>query len=196
MDKYSAQLDEIKLTLLELKAIMSKQSQDELIKRLEKLEVSVKTQHVKLDALSSLDLPTTINVPVAPTSVRVAGGSTAGVEKEPRAANVAADDSTTGSAPKSFASVVEFFKHMWMTDTAKLLERNVLTQEYIENIMTENKEALDKKSKNDIVLQKAIASALYKKLTPGAKEIVKSIQVEYTSNLNKANAKEIVLDLE
>jgi hypothetical protein len=201
MDKYGIQLHEIQLVLNEINAKLDKQSHSDLLTRLENLEKSVKTQHLKLDALSSLDLPAVINAPTAPTTVRVA-------TKEARAANVApstGNETPTNNASnttvvkaaagtKQFPSIVEFFKHMWVTDRPRLVEKSIINDELINKVKEEKKSELDKKSKNDVILQSTLARFIYRELSEDQKNILRSLQAEYKNDVNKSEAQEIVLE--
>jgi len=200
MDKLTANMSELLIRVQEMHELLKRSDNDKLMERIQNLEKQTKELHIKFDAVSSLELPSTINPPNAPTTVRVAGAG--------RPANVSplvTDIPAAGEEPptpivvgtnknvKPFHTCADFFKHMWVTDKQSLYDKEITSQAEVEKIKTENKDKLEK-AKNELLLQRSIAALIWKVLPDKKKDVVKSMMKQYENDLNKANDKQIILD--
>lgn len=196
--KISTQMEGIGLAVDEIKETLSKQRDSELARRLERLESSMKDQHIKLDALNAIDINPTLVVPTAPAAVRVAGAKSAVVAKK-REDNLPVDEpqDVVDSKPdelKTFSNITEYFKFLWTVKRDLLYEKGVLTKEDYEKIYEDNKEKFDKKKKNEIILQKSIAFQIWKVLPQPAKDIVYAMKNQNINDVQKNNSTEIIED--
>jgi hypothetical protein len=186
--KLSTQQEEILLEIKEIKETITKQRNDVLLERISKLETSMKDQHIKLDALNAIDINPTIDAP-RPAAVRVAGAK----KKADEAKDDKKADEVEEDAPQQFSTITEFFKHIWVTDRAKIYAMNVYSEKEYDDIYAANKEAFDKK-KNELLLQKAVAFKIWRSLSDERKEVVKALKNAYTTDLQKKASKEIVAE--
>lgn len=187
--KIATQIEGLSLTVDEIKETLAKQRDSELAKRLDKLEASMKDQHIKLDALNAIDINPTLVVPAAPAAVRVAGAKAVKKREdnvdEPVEA-VVPDDSS------QFSNITSYFKYLWTVKRDLLFEKGVITQEMIDKIYEDNKDKFDKKKKNDLVLQKSIAFQVWKALPKASKDIVYAMKNQNSNEVQKQNSTEIV----
>ena len=200
--KLSTQLEEIGLKVAETNEIIMKQKNEELLKRLERLEASMKDQHLKLDAMNAIDINPTIHVANGPVTARVAPAKkVAKVKKEDNVQveadeevvddTKAVDDVKAADEPKPFSNITEYFKHLWITQRELLYEKGVLTKEEYEKIYEDNKDKFDKKKKNELVLQKSVAFQIWKTIKLEKKDIVKAMKDQNTKDIQKKNSQEI-----
>ena len=202
----SAQMNEMSLKMEEINAVLKKQRDEELIRRIDKLEKNMNDQHIKLDALNAIDINPTIVTATAPTSVKVASsasGGSGGGEKKKRAdradntaaAATAVDDEVTAAPAAStqqpiFSNVTEYFKFLWVTQRQTLFDRGVLTEEFCQKVYDDNKDKFAK-CKNDIVLQKRYAFQIWRALPVDKKEIVYAMKNQNSNDQQKMNSTEI-----
>jgi len=201
MDKLTANMSELLIRVQEMHELLKRSDNDKLMERIQNLEKQTKELHIKFDAVSSLELPSTINPPNAPTTVRVAGAG--------RPANVSplvTDIPAAGEEPptpvvvgtnknvKPFHTCADFFKHMWVTDKQSLYDWDILLPSEADKIQKDNQVALDKKSKNPIVMQRGVAALIWKVLLETKKVIVKSKMKQHENDLNKAQSVDIQLE--
>jgi hypothetical protein len=186
--KLVTQYEEILLGVNEIRETLNKQRDQELVKRLEKLEISMKDQHIKLDALNAIDINPTIVAPTAPATVRVARG------KNKRDDNIAdaevKDDASDTPNSKQFVNITDYFKHLWVTSRELLYEKGVITEDEYKKIYEEHKEKFNKK-KNDLILQRSIAFQIWKTLPQANKDIVHSMKNQNNNDVRKKKSTEI-----
>jgi hypothetical protein len=203
MDKINAQLAELLIRVTEIQTSMKKAEADAIMDRISKLEQNTerlmagsqiietytKNLNIKFDSATSVDIPAIINPPTGPTTVRVAGGED---EKAQPQADATVAAATAGGEPlkQKFTNIIDFFKHMWVTDKQILFDKKIITEELVKKATDENQDKA-KKSKNDIVLQKSIAATVWKYVAQPQRDIVKSMKSQYENNVNKANSIEI-----
>lgn len=189
--KLSTQLEDLALNVGDIKEMLTKQRDDELLKRLTALEESVKEQHLKLDAINAIDINPTIVAPQAPGSVRVSG-ATKTKKRDDNIDDAPIQEEIVVKEDKQFSTITEYFKHLWMTNRDLLYERGVLTKEFYEKTYEDNRDKFEKKKKNEVVLQKSVAFQLWKTLPQASKDIVKAIKNQSANDLQKKNSTEIV----
>ena len=189
--KLSSQLDEIRLDVGEIKETITKQRNDALLERLGKLETSMRDQHIKLDALNALNINPTIEAP-RPAAVRVAGAKKKDEKKDEKDENPAVEaDPEPVDDLQQFSTITEYFKHVWVTQRPKLFEKGVYSQKEYDDLYAANKEAFDKKKKNELLLQKSIAFKIWRSLDDDRKAIVKSMKNQNANDINKNASKEV-----
>jgi hypothetical protein len=192
--KLSTQMDEIRLYIGEIKETISKQRNEALLDRLTKLESGQRDVHVKLDALNAIDINPTIEAP-RPAAVRVAGAKKK-VDKDDDKKDDAPKEETkeeeVDDAPQQFSNITEYFKHVWVTDRARLFEKNVYSQKEYDELYEANKADFDKKAKkNELLLQKSIATKIWRSLNDERKEIVKAMKDQNAKDINKKASKDV-----
>jgi len=193
INKISTQLEEVHISVNEIKETLQKQRNEDLLKRLTSLENSMKDQHIKLDALNAIDINPTIIAPTAPVTVRVAA------TKAKKQDAIEDDDTDTDSKieenktedPKQFSNITEYFKHLWVAEREMLYAKGVVTEEEYMKIYNDNKEKFDKKKKNELVLQKAVAFQIWKSLPTNRKDIVYAMKNQSSKDEQKRNSTEI-----
>jgi hypothetical protein len=191
--KLNTRVEELDFHVGEIKEMLVKQRNDELMKRLESLESSMKKQHLKLDALSAIDPVPVVVAPTTATTIKVAGAR--GKKRED---NLKDEDSTVdepvleSSASKNpvFNNVTEYFKWLFSNNTELLFEKNVLTKEFVDEIRDKNKDKLDKK-KNGLVFQKSLAYAIWKALPQSNRDIVYAMKEQNATDQQKNNSTEV-----
>jgi len=185
--KISTQLDEVRLDVGEIKETITKQRNDALSERLAKLEASMRDQHVKLDALNAIDINPTIEAP-RPAAVRVAGAKKADEKKEPDEKKEEPEE----EAPQQFSNITEYFKHVWVTDRERLYEKGVYSKKEYDEFYEAKKDDFDKKAKkNELLLQKSIATKIWRSLSDERKEIVKAMKDQNAKDINKKASKDV-----
>lgn len=186
--KLSTQINEMHLCIRELSETVSRQQNGELMARLERVELSLKDQNLKLDSLSAVDIIPNIVMASGPTTVKVAGAKSKEKDAEPAVATTAATPATT---EKQFTNITEFFKHLWCNSRELLFEKDVLTQEEFDKIYEENKEKLEKKKKNELVMQKSIAFTVWRALDQSKKDIVYALKNQNANDVQKKKSHDI-----
>lgn len=184
--KLSIQIEEVNTTVQEMKTAAEKRSETELLRRLEKIEESVRSQSLKIDTLSAIDITPTVVVPNPPAAVRIAGD----IKEDPKAAapdtkeDAKAVAGASKETPKYLGNITEFFKHLWSVDQKVLYSKGVITEEDMKKIQEENKSKLDKK-KNELVKANSLAFTIWRSLPDAKKEIVYALKVQYAADYRK-----------
>lgn len=193
--KMSTQMEGMGLAIDEIKETLLKQRDSEINKRLERLEVSMKDQHMKLDAINGIDINPTLVVPNAPLTVKVAAvkvvkkaDDTEEIDDKP---NVKDTNESKEDEPKQFGNITEYFKYLWTVKREELYEKNVLTKEEYNKIYELNKNKFDKKKNNEIMLQKSIAFQIWKVLPQASKDIVYAMKNQNSNDVQKKNSTEV-----
>lgn len=194
--KLSTQQEEILTQLTVISETITKQRTDALLDRIAKLEQSMKEQHVKLDALNSIDINPTIEAP-RPATVRVAGGKKKAEEEDKKEKKADADEDKAkeedAEDPLSFSggNITEYFKFLWIRHREIIYEKAIYSEKEYEKLLVDNKDEFDKKKKNELVLQKAIAYKIWRGLAKDKQEVVRAMKNQNANDLNKKASKDI-----
>lgn len=188
--KISTEIAEINTTVQELKVNAEKRSENELLRRLEKIEAAVNSHGIKLDSLSAVDIAPVIAVPAAPATVRVAGGDVKEDIKDVKTDVKAETKADTKEPPKYLGNIMEFFKHVFTTDQKVLIAKGILSDEELKKVTDENKSKLDKK-KNDLVKANSLAVTIWRTLPDPKKDLVYALKKQYSDDFRRKASTDI-----
>lgn len=198
LQRISTQLEELRIEVAEIKETITKQRNDALLDRLNKLEGMMRDQHIALDALNAIDINPTIEAQ-RPNQVKVAGrkkkDEAEKTDKEDKKDDKAdkAEEEKPEEEPLQFATIVEYWKHIWVVDRARIYEKGAYSEKEYDEFCEKNKETLekDKKKKNDLLLQKGVAFKIWRTLSDDRKDIVKAMKAQSANDVNKKASKDV-----
>lgn len=160
------------------------------------LECSMKNQHLKLDCLSSINYMCGSSSPVTKAQKKDDQPNnelSENSQQQPGNANETIQEPTDNSKKGECVSrnITEYFKYIYMNNRDILFEKGILSKDECDKIIAEHTPAAGEKKKSDIVLQKTVATAIWKTLTTDKRDIVYALRNQNNNDIQKNKSKDI-----
>lgn len=178
----SARLEQVIFAINNIQQQLSKQRNEELLKRLDALEALSKKQSLKLDALNAIEPLTVVN--------NVSKVVSTNNDSSTPSATTAETTNNLGSKPKTFTTITEFFKYMYSNNPQELYSKGIINEAEVTELINKNQAVLAEK-KTDVIRLRAIVTLVYKSLTKESKQVLQALKLAYTNDCTKQNAVEL-----